>query len=248
MCRNYKCSVVRFILISVIILAGFTSPVYAKIKSSAAYDETNTGKVTQYSTTASGSAVREIKSNGDNEYEVTEDGTPLAGFDANKADIVFNQVSITEDRKKKYDYTLPYTVAYAALVTRKDNDDIKNFADLKGKKSAHSATSNWAGIAQKYGAQIVTVDGFSKGIELIIAKRADATINDTVTFYDYIAQRPNAPLKIAAKGSEPIYSAALVKKDNEELVNAVNKAIDELSKEGKLSEISVKYFGKDITK
>ena len=172
----------------------------------------------------------------------------LAAFDANKADIVFNQVSITEDRKKKYDYTLPYTVAYAALVTRKDNDDIKNFADLKGKKSAHSATSNWAGIAQKYGAQIVTVDGFSKGVELIITKRADATINDTVTFYDYIAQRPNAPLKIAAKGSEPIYSAALVKKGNEELVDAVNKAIDELSKEGKLSEISAKYFGKDITK
>ena len=85
MCRNYKCSVVRFILISVIILAGFTSPVYAKTKPSAAYDETNTGKVTQYSATASGSAVREIKSNGDDEYEVSEDGTPLAGFDANKA-------------------------------------------------------------------------------------------------------------------------------------------------------------------
>jgi len=85
MCRNYKSSVVRFILISVIILAGFTSPVYAKTKPSAAYDETNTGKVTQYSATASGSAVREIKSDGDNEYEVTEDGTPLAGFNANSA-------------------------------------------------------------------------------------------------------------------------------------------------------------------
>ena len=85
MCRNYKCSVVRFILISVIVLAGFTSPVYAKTKPSAAYDETNTGKVTQYNATASGSAVIEIKSNGDNEYEVTEDGTPLAGFNANSA-------------------------------------------------------------------------------------------------------------------------------------------------------------------
>lgn len=85
MCRNYKCSVVRFILISVIILAGFGSPVYAKTKPSVTYDETNTGKVTQYNATASGSAVREIKSNGDNEYEVTEDGTPLAGFNANSA-------------------------------------------------------------------------------------------------------------------------------------------------------------------
>jgi len=97
----------------------------------------------------------------------------LAAFDAGKADIVFNQVSITDERKKKYDYTVPYTVAYAALVTHKDNNEIKSFEDLKGKKSAHSATSNWAGIAQKYGAQIVTVDGFSKGVELIISRRAE---------------------------------------------------------------------------
>ncbi|WP_346747019.1 transporter substrate-binding domain-containing protein, partial [uncultured Campylobacter sp.] len=171
----------------------------------------------------------------------------LAAFDAGKADIVFNQVSITDERKKKYDYTAPYTVAYAALVTHKDNNEIKSFEDLKGKKSAHSATSNWAGIAQKYGAQIVTVDGFSKGVELIISRRADATINDSVTFYDYINQRPNAPLKIAASGSEPIYSAAIVKKGNEELVNDVNKALSELKSEGKLKEISVKYFGKDIS-
>ena len=129
----------------------------------------------------------------------------------------------------------------------KDNNEIKSFEDLKGKKSAHSATSNWAGIAQKYGAQIVTVDGFSKGVELIISRRADATINDSVTFYDYINQRPNAPLKIAASGNEPIYSAAIVKKGNEELVNDVNKALGELKSEGKLKEISVKYFGKDIS-
>ena len=159
----------------------------------------------------------------------------LAAFDAGKADIVFNQVSITDERKKKYDYTAPYTVAYAALVTHKDNNEIKSFEDLKGKKSAHSATSNWAGIAQKYGAQIVTVDGFSKGVELIISRRADATINDSVT------------LKIAASGSEPIYSAAIVKKGNEELVNDVNRALSELKSEGKLKEISVKYFGKDIS-
>ena len=32
----------------------------------------------------------------------------LAAFDAGKADTVFNQVSITEERKKKYDYSVPY--------------------------------------------------------------------------------------------------------------------------------------------
>ena len=172
----------------------------------------------------------------------------LAAFDAGKADVVFNQVSINEDRKKKYGMSVPYTMPYPVIVVHKDNNDIKSFADLKGKKSVHSATSNWAAIAEKNGATVVVADGFSKGVELIISKRADDTINDNVTFFDYIKQRPNAPLKIAYTSSEPMPTAALLKKGNTELLEAINKALDELKAEGKISEISMKYFGKDISK
>lgn len=170
----------------------------------------------------------------------------LAAFDAGKADIAMNQVSITQERKKKYNFSEPYTVAYAALVVRADNEEIKSFADLKGKKSVHSATSNWADMARNYGAEVVTADGFSKGVELIIARRADATINDNITFFDYMKQRPNAPLKIAAQGNEPIYSAVLLKKDDE-LTAQINSALKSLKQKGVLKEISLKYFGKDIT-
>ncbi len=172
----------------------------------------------------------------------------LAAFDAGKADVVFNQVSINEDRKKKYDMSVPYTMPYPVIVVHKDNNDIKSFADLKGKKSVHSATSNWAAIAEKNGATVVVADGFSKGVELIISKRADDTINDNVTFFDYIKQRPNAPLKIAYTSNEPMPTAALLKKGNTELLEAINKALNELKAEGKISEISMKYFGKDISK
>ena len=172
----------------------------------------------------------------------------LAAFDAGKADVVFNQVSINEDRKKKYGMSVPYTMPYPVIVVHKDNNDIKSFADLKGKKSVHSATSNWAAIAEKNGATVVVADGFSKGVELIISKRADDTINDNVTFFDYIKQRPNAPLKIAYTSNEPMPTAAIVKKGNTELLEAINKALDELKAEGKISEISMKYFGKDISK
>ncbi|WP_103620102.1 amino acid ABC transporter substrate-binding protein [Campylobacter concisus] len=172
----------------------------------------------------------------------------LAAFDAGKADVVFNQVSINEDRKKKYDMSVPYTMPYPVIVVHKDNNDIKSFADLKGKRSVHSATSNWAAIAEKNGATVVVADGFSKGVELIISKRADDTINDNVTFFDYIKQRPNAPLKIAYTSNEPMPTAALLKKGNTELLEAINKALDELKAEGKISEISMKYFGKDISK
>ena len=172
----------------------------------------------------------------------------LAAFDAGKADAVFNQVSITDERKKKYDYAQPYTVVHGAIITHKDNDDIKSFDDLKGKKNADSATSNWAKVAASYGAQNVTVDSFSKSMELLISKRVDTVVRDNIVFYDFIKQRPGAPVKIAAEGSDTDYTAPIVQKGNTELAEQISKAIEELKNEGKLAEISIRYFGKDVSR
>lgn len=172
----------------------------------------------------------------------------LAAFDAGKADVVFNQVSINEDRKKKYAFSVPYTVTFGAIITRKDNNDIKSFADLKGKKDADSATSNWAKVAVKYGAEHVVTDSFAKSMELLISRRVDAVVRDNIVFYDFIKERPNAPVKIAASLDEKDYTAAAVKKDNAELAEQISNALNELSKEGKLEAISKSYFGKDVSK
>ena len=171
----------------------------------------------------------------------------LAAFDAGKADAVFNQVSVTDERKKKYEYSVPYTVVYGAIIVHKDNNDIKSFEDLKGKKNADSATSNWAQVAKKYGAQNVTVDSFAKSMELLIARRVDTVVRDNTVFYDFLKQRPDAPIKIAAKLKDVDYSAAIVQKGNKELADQISKALNELKAEGKLKEISLKYFGKDVS-
>ena len=171
----------------------------------------------------------------------------LAAFDAGKADAVFNQVSVTDERKKKYDYAQPYTVVHGAIITHKDNDNIKSFNDLKGKKNADSATSNWAKVAASYGAQNVTVDSFSKSMELLVSKRVDTVVRDNIVFYDFIKQRPGAPVKIAAEGSDTDYTAPIVQKGNTELAEQISKAIEELKNEGKLAEISIRYFGKDVS-
>ncbi len=171
----------------------------------------------------------------------------LAAFDAGKSDVVFNQVGITDERKEKYSFSDPYTVSHAVLITNEDNKDIKSFEDLKGKNSAQSLTSNYATIAESYGATIVSTDGFSKSVELVISNRADATLNDDVTFYDYKKQKPDAPIKIVATSDEASQNAALVKKGNDDLVDAINKALKELKDEGKIKEISEKYFDKDIS-
>ena len=164
----------------------------------------------------------------------------LAAFDANKSDVIFNQVSITPERKEKYLFSTPYSVSHPALIVNKDNNEIKDFADLKGKTSAQSLTSNYAQMAEDLGAEISSVYGFSKAVELVGDNRADATINDDVTYYDYLNQKPNAPIKIVKTSDEATEVAAMFHKDDKELAEKVDKAIKELQADRTLTKLSEK--------
>ncbi len=169
----------------------------------------------------------------------------IAGLDAERYDVVMNQVSITEERLLKYDFSTPYTVSSAVLIVADENNELASFEDLKGKKVASSLTSNYASLAEGYGAEIVSTDGlFSKAIELVSTGRAVATINDEASFYDYLKQQPNAEVKIADTLDEASENAVLIRKGNDTFVAAVNKALEELADEG----TSEKYFGADISK
>ncbi len=172
----------------------------------------------------------------------------IAGLDAKRYDVVFNQVGITDERKQKYDFSTPYTVTRAALIVSSDNTTVKTFDDLKGKKSAQSLTSNYAQMAQKYGATLVGTDGFNQSADLVLQKRADATINDDIAYYDYKNQKPDVKLKIAATLSDASKNAALIRKGNDSFVKAVDDALSKLTSDGTLGKISAKYFGKDVTK
>ena len=83
------------------------------------------------------------------------------------------------------------------IVTKSSDNSIKSFEDLKGRKSAQSATSNWGKDAKAAGAQILVVDGLAQSLELIKQGRAEATINDKLAVLDYFKQHPNSGLKIA---------------------------------------------------
>ncbi|GMO53440.1 MAG: amino acid ABC transporter substrate-binding protein [Termitinemataceae bacterium] len=171
----------------------------------------------------------------------------IAGVDSGRWDVVINQVGINPERKKKYDFSTPYTYTRGALVVHSDST-IKSFADLKGKKSAQTVTSNWAQVAEKNGAEIIgTVSGFNESVRLVESKRADATINDDVTFYDYKKTNPKSPTKVVAFATEITTDGVLLPKKEPKLLQAINQALKELGDSGKLSEISNKYFAQDIS-
>lgn len=172
----------------------------------------------------------------------------IAGLDAKRYDAVINQVGITEARKKKYDFSEPYIASKAVLIVKQDNDGIKSFADLKDKKAAQSLTSNFGKLAESNGAELVGTDGFDQSIQLVLTGRADATINDSLSFLDFKKHKPDAPVKVVATQGDAEYSGVIIRKGEPELLAAINKALAEIKADGTYDAISKKYFGEDVSK
>ncbi|ASJ55139.1 amino acid ABC transporter substrate-binding protein [Brevibacillus formosus] len=181
-------------------------------------------------------------------FQETQWDAMFAGLDSKRFDVVANQVGIRPDRQEKYDFSNPYTVSTAVLVTHKDNTTLKGFEDIKGLKAAQTLTSNLTDIAKKNGAEIVGVEGFNQAIDLLVSKRVDITINDGISLLDFMKQKPDVPIKIIAKDPNVAKNGFLFRKGSTELVDAFNKALDDMTKDGSLAKISEKWFGADVSK
>ena len=182
------------------------------------------------------------------EFKETQWDAIFAGLDAKRFDMIANQVGIRPDRQEKYDFSDPYITSAAVLIVHKDNNEVKTFEDIKGLNSAQSLTSNYGDMAKKYGANLVSVEGFTQAVELLASKRVDVTINDRISFLDYTKQRPDAPIKIAATSEDASASGLMFRKGSDTLVTEVNKALTEMVEDGTYKKISEKWFGEDVLK
>lgn len=174
----------------------------------------------------------------------------FAGLDDGRYDIVINGVEVTDERSEKYDFSEPYAYIHTALVVRKDNEEIKSFDDLKGKKTVNSIGSTYMELAESYGASVAGVSTLNDTIQNVIDGRADATLNADVSIYDYLNQQPDANIKIVATTEDASHVAIPIRKGDEtaSFEKAVNAAIEELKADGTLAKLSEKYFGSDVTK
>ena len=172
----------------------------------------------------------------------------IAGLDAKRYDMVANEVAVRPERLEKYDMSDPYIASKAVLIVGSNNNTIKSLDDLKGKKVGQSLDSNYRVIAEKHGATNTVVEGFNQAIDLITSKRIDGTINDSLSYLDLKKQRPDLPIKVVYTEPNATKNAFLFRKDNPELVKAVNKALADMKKDGTYLKISKKYFGEDVSK
>jgi His/Glu/Gln/Arg/opine family amino acid ABC transporter permease subunit len=180
------------------------------------------------------------------EFVETPWDSMFAALESNRFDIVANQVTINDERKKLYDLSDPYAIGQGVIVTRADDNSIKSLADLKGKVAAENPTSNWAQLARENGARVESVDGFAQAIKLLNQGRVNVVVNDSIAVYQYLAETGDKSVKIAAETKEKSEQGFAARKDSG-LLPELNKALKELSADGTLATISNKYLKANVS-
>ena len=169
-------------------------------------------------------------------------------LDAKRIDVIANQVTINPEREAQYLFSAPYTYSHGVIVTAAGTKDIKTLADLKGKTTAQSETSNWAQVARGAGAKVQSVEGFAQAADLVSQGRVDAIVNDNIAVLDYLASTGSKKIKIVGNAGDEVGRQALTfRKSDTALRDEADKALTELRKDGTLAKISKKYFKADVS-
>lgn len=109
----------------------------------------------------------------------------IAGLDSDKYDLVTNQVAITAERKKKYDFSIPHTYSYPAIITKKDNTEITKMRNIKGRKFLQTGSSNFSKIVDKYNGEIVATNDWNENVSLVEQGRvADENITMIIVTHE----------------------------------------------------------------
>ena len=171
--------------------------------------------------------------------------TIIQGLRGNKYDAIIGSMTATEERSKQVDFSIPYYVSGATVFISSENKEIKTVEDLKGKTIGVMQASTYVEDAKKYTDKIKEFPSEIYALQDLPPGRLDAVITDRIVG---ISAMQESGLKIQALGEvikrEEI--AVAINKDNEVLLEAINKAIEEMVKDGTYKEISMKWFGKDL--
>ena len=163
-------------------------------------------------------------------------------------DFIWNGFSITEERKKELDFTKAYLKNKQIIITLKGSD-IKTKEDLNGKVVAAQDQSSAVDAIGDYKdnfKELVTFSTNDEALRDLEAGRCDAVVADEVLSKYYINLKGADNYKVLEDNFGEEEYAVGVRKGDKELVDAWNKAYDQLVKDGTASELSKKWFGDDI--
>lgn len=177
-------------------------------------------------------------------YLATPWDSIIAGLLSKKYDIILSSMAITEERKKKVDFTDPYYHTGAQLFIP-ESSAIASPTDIKGKKIATAIGTTFEKKATELGAELVTYKNDMLGFQDMENGRVEGIITDRGVGARIIKEK-NYPFKPI--GDPLLLDAAgiALNKNEEALRVELNKYLEEMLKDGTYEQISKKWFDQDI--
>lgn len=175
------------------------------------------------------------------------------GLNAKQYDVIISSTSITPERLEGFSMSDPYVANGIVIVSRKDATPVKIFKELEGKTLGAQIETTADIAAEKLkldegvNVEIKKFDGMLDAFAALQGKQIDNVITDVGVAMYYVAQNPdlyvvssdvltNEPIGITARSADTT------------MTEQFNKAIKALQESGKMTEISMKWFGQDMTK
>ena len=165
------------------------------------------------------------------EYVPVEAASRVEYLVSNKVDIILANFTVTEERKEKVDFTLPY-MKVALGVVSPESQLITDVNQLNGKTLIVSkGTTAETYFTENYpDVNLLKFDQYSEAYNALLDGRGDALSTDNTEVLAWALENEGFKVGIESLGNVDTIAAA-VQKGNQDLLDWINHEIVELGKE-----------------
>ena len=165
----------------------------------------------------------------------------IPGVQSGKYDMGMAGLTVNEERLEKVNFSTSYATGIQAVIV-KEGSDIKSIDDLAGKKiGVQTSTTGDIYATGDYGEDAITrYDNGAVAVQALLADKVDCVIIDNEPAKSYVAA--NEGLKVLDTEYTIEDYAICFAKENTELQEKVNGALEELIADGSVKEVVEKYI------
>lgn len=165
---------------------------------------------------------------------------------AKRADVVIADLSITEQRQKVIDFSVPYAVI-SIIVGGVADEKVKDYADLDGKRIGVTRATVNDSLTTKNakGAQMVRYEDDATLITSMVTGQIDLFSSTPSNLAEMIKRAPNKNFELKFEQTNFDLGVAL-NKGEPKLKEWTDKWVQTNLQNGKLNEIYKKYHGRDL--
>jgi len=162
-----------------------------------------------------------------------------------KIDLIISSMTITDERKKSIDFSIPYAQTSLAILTNKDSG-VKSIDDLnvEGKKIAVKKGSTGHIYAKNNltNAQILTFDKEAACVLEVVQGKADGFLYDQLTIYKNYANNKETTIALLKPFQKDFEYWGVALKQNDPLKDKVNEFIKKAKADGTFDNFAKKYL------